>query len=40
MNILIIAALVLVWLAFVGGYLRFDRERLVEQVVARLEGRD
>jgi len=37
MNILIIAALVLVWLAFVGGYLRFDRERLVEQVT-RLSG--
>jgi hypothetical protein len=37
MNILIIAAVVLVWLAVVGGYLRFDRERLVEQVT-RLAG--
>jgi hypothetical protein len=37
MNIIIIAAIVLVWLAFVGGYLRFDRERLVEQVT-RLSG--
>jgi hypothetical protein len=37
MNILIIAAIVLVWLAFVGGYLRFDREKLVEQVT-RLSG--
>ncbi len=37
MNIVIIAALVLVWLALVGGYLRFDRERVVEQVT-RLSG--
>ena len=31
-NIIIIAAIVLAWLAFVGGYLRFDRDRLAEQV--------
>jgi hypothetical protein len=37
MNILIIAVIVIVWLAFVGGYLRFDREQLVEQVT-RLSG--
>lgn len=37
MGIVIIAVGVLLWLAVVGGFLRFDRERLVEQVT-RLSG--
>ncbi|MDR3372511.1 MAG: molecular chaperone DnaJ [Ancalomicrobiaceae bacterium] len=36
-NIVIIAIVVLVWLAVVGGYLRFDREQLL-QIVTRLSG--
>ncbi len=37
MSIVLIAAGVLLWLAVVGGYLRFDREKLAEQVT-RLSG--
>ncbi|MDR3494302.1 MAG: molecular chaperone DnaJ [Ancalomicrobiaceae bacterium] len=36
-NIVIIAVVVLAWLAFVGGYLRFDREQML-QIVTRLSG--
>jgi hypothetical protein len=36
-NVLMIAAAVFIWLAIVSGYLRFDREKLVEQVT-RLAG--
>lgn len=37
MSTLIVAAAVLLWLAFVGGFLKFDRERVIEQVT-RLSG--
>lgn len=37
MSMILIAAAVLLWLAVVGGYLRFDREKLAEQVT-RLSG--
>jgi hypothetical protein len=38
MTMFIIAGLVLLYLAFVGGFLRFDREQLVEQVTRMAGG--